>query len=633
MTGVQRVKVTSCLLVAFTVQGVNLRAAESHSSAGSVKCSFKADPDAFLARESRTRRDVFDRAAKFNGRSASTQARYSVPVSEIPIRNLIDEEIFGRLAQVGAPSARLTTDEEFVRRIYLDLTGRVPTVDQYRSFVDDSAPNKREVLIDRLLFSQEYLDRWTMWLGDLVQNNVTSANFNQQIDGRNSMYKYLRVALFEERSMRDIAWELINGLGNNYDNGPANFAAKWTTPGGPVQDRYDTALVRSTSAFLGISHYDCVLCHDGRNHLDQISLWGKSTTRLEAYRMAAFFSRVDVRGRANVAGNFYNNSTDVTERATGTYDLNTNFGNRPNRVGIGSIRNVTPEYRNGQAPAMNANWRALFADQITADPMFARNITNRLWKAMFNLALVEPVDGLDPTRLDPDNPPPSPWTFQTAHPVLLDRLARHFRNSNFNMRETLRLIAESSAYQLSSRYDGEWKMDYVPLFGRHYPRRLDGEEVHDALVQATGVFQNYVVQNMEEQFRWAGQLPDTTEPRNNLGGATTFMNVFLRGNRDTQPRSQAGSVLQQLTLMNSTFVLDRIRMNSSPTLRESAKITNNRDLIYDLYLRFLARLPDETEATRAEAHLARATNATQRNSYIEDMAWALVNKLEFIFSY
>jgi hypothetical protein len=80
-------------------------------------------------------------------------------------------------------------------------------------------------------------------------------------------------------------------------------------------------------------------------------------------------------------------------------------------------------------------------------------------------------------------------------------------------------------------------------------------------------------------------------------------------------------------------VLDRIRMNSSPALRESAKIADNRGLIYDLYLRFLARLPDEAETAKAEAHLARATNATQRNSYIEDMAWALVNKLEFIFSY
>ena len=634
MTGIQRVKFCSCaILLALSTPGAGAQEQDvlAAPESPSVNCSFKSDPDAFLARESRARRMILDRASKFN--AAAGESRYSVPASEIPIRNLIDEHILGRLAQSNVRSARLTSDEEFVRRIYFDLTGRLPSAEQYFDFISDSAPNKRSVLIDRLLFSQEFLDRWTLWLGDLVQNNVTASNFNQQIDGRNAMHRYLRVSLFEEKSLRDIAWELITATGNNYDSGPANFSAKWITPGGPVQDRYDTAMVRSTTAFLGMSHYDCVTCHDGRNKLDQISLWGKSTTRMEAYRMSAFFARVDIRGRGNLPGNFYSNSQDVSSRATGTYDLNTNFGNRPNRTQIGSIRNVTPEYRSGQAPAMNADWRAFFADQLTSDPMFARNMVNRLWKAMFNLGLVEPVDGLDPARLDPDNPPPAPFTLQATHPALLIALARHFESNNYSLREMLRLIAESSAYQLSSRYDGPWSIDSVPLFARHYPRRLDGEEIHDALAQSTGFFLNYTVQNWDETVRWAGQLPDPTEPRNNLGGAAAFMNVFLRGNRDTQQRSQAGSVIQQLNLMNSTFVLDRIRINSSPVLRDLAKITSNRDLVNEMFVRFLTRFPDEAEAANAEAHLAKATTAAQRNSYIEDLAWALVNKLEFIFSY
>jgi hypothetical protein len=181
------------------------------------------------------------------------------------------------------------------------------------------------------------------------------------------------------------------------------------------------------------------------------------------------------------------------------------------------------------------------------DPMLARNLANRLWKAMFNLGLVDPVDQLDPARLDPFNPPPDPWTLQATHPVLLEELANNLANSNWDLRGFLRQIAQSSAYQLSSRYDGNWNIQSVPLFARHYPRRLDAEEIHDAISSATGVFNKYTVQGFADPFQWAMQLPDTSEPRSN-GAVANFLNSFLRGNRDTTQRSQASSILQQLNL-------------------------------------------------------------------------------------
>ena len=118
--------------------------------------------------------------------------------------------------------------------------------------------------------------------------------------------------------------------------------------------------------------------------------------------------------------------------------------------------------------------------------MLARNFANRLWKAMFNMGLVDPVDTLDPARLDPKNPPPEPWGLQATHPQLLEQLAASLVDSNFSLHSFIKLLVSSSAYQLSSRYDGDWKVEYVPLFARHYPRRLDGEEIHDAIAQATG---------------------------------------------------------------------------------------------------------------------------------------------------
>jgi hypothetical protein len=193
----------------------------------------------------------------------------------------------------------------------------------------------------------------------------------------------------------------FTAAGNNYANqtGTANFPLGASTSMGPMQDTYDTMLVRTASAFLGMGNYDCVLCHNGRGHLDQVNLWGSHQTRLAAQSMAAHFSRLTFTPAAP------SNSFMVSDSASGTYDLNTDSGNRPPRTPAGSSASLYPMYREAaQAPEGN-DWRAAFADQMTADPMFARNLANRLWKAMFGLPLADPVDGLDPERLDPAQPP------------------------------------------------------------------------------------------------------------------------------------------------------------------------------------------------------------------------------------
>jgi hypothetical protein len=393
-------------------------------------------------------------------------------------------------------------------------------------------------------------------------------------------------------------------------------------------------LVRSATAWLGMGHYDCLLCHNGARHLDQLSLWASRTTRTDAERMAAFFSRTRLnRYPAQSVSDFYSNSTMVADAVTtAAYDLNTSFGNRPNRVPFGSTKTLTPVYHFSGATPSDGNWRNAFAQFVISDPMLARNLANRLWKAMFNLALADPVDQLDPARLDPNNPPPEPWTFQATHPVLLEQLAGFLSNSNWDVRAMLRLIAQSSAYQLSSRYDGDWNIQNVPLFARHYPRRLDAEEIHDAISAATGIWNKYTVQGFGEQIQWAMQLPDTSEPRSN-GSVAGFLNSFLRGNRDTTQRSQVSSILQQLNLMNDNFVVSRTRVAASPTLLAISKITGNTSMLDQLFLTFLSRLPTEYERARALTYLQNATTTAARNAAIEDLAWVCINKLDFLFSY
>jgi len=396
-------------------------------------------------------------------------------------------------------------------------------------------------------------------------------------------------------------------------------------------------LVKTATAFLGQSNYDCLLCHNGRGHLDQLNVWGAGTTRMQAWQMAAFFSRLSYTQYSFPAGTLqadinaspYNQSWIVDDRTTGQYDLNTNYGNRPNRTAVGTIRNVQPSYQFSGATPKAGSWRFEFADNMVNDPMFSRNFANRLWKAMFNMALADPVDQLDPARLDPGNPPPSPWTFQATHPELLEQLAAELRNRNYSLREFLRLIAESSAYQLSSRYSGDWELSYVPLFARHYARRLDAEEVHDAVAKSTGNFPKLAVAGWANTVSYAMQLPDTVE--NNT--SATFLNYFLRGNRDTQPRSAQGSIQQQLALMNDTFVTGRIHMNQSPNLTAIAKLTDRAQIIDEMFLTFLGRFPDSYEKGRADAMLAKATTTALKNTTLEDMAWSLINKLDFLFSY
>lgn len=603
--------------------------------ADSQKCTFTAEPSEFLRRAARTHRDAYERTLRFSKNLAA--ARFPQTAAELPRRNFIDDEILGKIERLGVQPAPLSGDEEFLRRVTLDLTGRTPSVDEIRGFVADTSLDKRDRAIDRLLFSPEFVDKWTMWLGDLVQNAAQAQNRSQQVEGRNRLYEWIRASIDENKSWRDITFELITGLGNNYDRtgAGANFIIRGFHPMGPAQDTYDMLLVRSATMFLGMGHYDCIVCHDGRGHLTVVSAWGAAAKRAEAQRMAAFFSRTRMAGyRTADRTNYYYNSYTVTDSATGRYDLNTNAGNRPRREplteGTQTVTFLTPVYRDGRV-ASGGNWRESFARMIQADPMFQRNFANRVWKAMFTVALAEPVDFLDPLRLDPAQGPPEGWEMQASHPELLEKLARWSKDYDYNLRELLRMIASSTSYQLSSTYPGEWKYEYIPLFARRYPRRLEGEEVHDALLRATGTAATYRVGGFAEPVEWAMRLPEPVEPRSN-GAANAFMNSFQRGNRDSQQRSQNASILMFLNLMNSPVVNERVRFRNSPRVQAWAGNPNDGGVVDDMFLVFLSRKPTDAEKAVAVKALG-GTTGNARNTAVEDLAWSLVNKVDFLFSY
>jgi hypothetical protein len=616
-------------------------------------CKYANNPEEFLGRQSQIHRQLNQRV-----RQLQFMAPRSVSASSVPRRNFIDQEIFGKLTDLGVASAPISADSEFLRRIHLDLTGRIPDSSTIRSFLADASPDKRDVMIDRLLASPEYIDRWTLWMGDLLQNTstLTTAASNRGPRGRNAFYAYIKDAVAQDKSFRTIAAEVITGTGNTFDDasGAADFPLGASTSMGPVQDTYDTMLVKTATMFLGLSSYDCLLCHNGRGHLDQLNLWAKGRSRIEAESMAAFFSRMMFTPAPQ-------NSMNVSDAADGSYLLNTDSGNRPARVGLGGITALTPVYRETGATPTDGNWRAAFAQNMVKDPMFARNLANRIWKQMFGLALVDPVDSLDPSRLDLENPPPDPWSLQATHPVLLEKLAGSLVSQDFRLKSFLRTIVQSSAYQLSSGYGDDWNDSYVTLFARHYARRMDGEEVHDVIASTTGLPGSYTIAGWPAPVQWAMQLPEPVEPSNPADAAVNrFLNTFLRGDRDTQDRSQAGSIQQQLSLMNDPFVLNRLKVARSAKLQAIASLPSDSDVAGELYLTFLSRLPSDSERAYVISLLqkvgsgsgdtsfhpppdtdpgrfplikASASSPATRGAAVEDLAWMCVNKVEFLFSH
>lgn len=637
MSGSNRFVLILALVCLIAFSSVQLLPAEEGLSG--ANCSFRNSPDEFISAQSRARNAVFDRAKAYRFGAAASG---TLDPESVERRNVIDDEIFGKMATAGVRSAAPATDAEFLRRVTLDLTGRLPSPAAVRAFLTDNDPGKRDRVIDALLASPEFTDKWTMWAGDWLRNSASNATSYspQQLAGRNAFYKYMWLSIAADKSFREMTYEILSANGNNYDeaSGAINFLSSAGAPGGPAQDTYDAMLVKSATTFLGLGHYDCLLCHNGRGHLDQLSVWGKGVNRQDAEKMSAFFARTNLvrwtppAGVPNDNTQFYFNSYSLQDVTNRTYDLNTNFGNRPNRVSVGAVVRLTPEYRETARKPGGENWRTWFAAMILDDPLFAKNIVNRVWKQMFNLALAEPVDGLDPARLDPSTTPPEGWSMQASHPELLSKLSAEFVSQRYSLRALLKTIVSSSAYQLSSRYEDEWKLEYVPLFARHYPRRLDGEEVHDLICGATGVFNKYTQFNWGENVSYAMQLLDPVEPRSN-GGAASFMNFFLRGNRDTTTRSQNLSVQQGMALMNDTFVTAKLKVNASPGLQAVSKMSANDAIVDELFLRFIGRLPGDVERARALSYLAKATTAAQKNAIIEDLAWALVNKIEFLFSY
>jgi hypothetical protein len=558
----------------------------------------------------------------------------------------IDNYIFEALATAGVAAAPATTDFEFVRRIHLDLTGRIPTPGAVLAFVNDPAADKRAKLVDSLIGSEAWVDKWTVWFGDLYKNNSRNTQVARFVPGVMAFNNFIRTSLANNKPYNQMAREMISATGtDSYAQGELNYLVGGVVTGGPVQDIFDQQAANTVETFLGISHMNCLLCHNGRGHVDELSLWGYYQSRQQAWGMASFMShtaavRTPVDGAVNGNPYYWRVQNDIRVgrvNYTVDYQLNTQTGNRPARGELTSTATVKPAYIfDGEGPPAGTDYRTFLAKKITADFQFARATVNYVWEYFFGLGLVSPSNQFDPQRLDPDNPPAdcpgsTPCSLQPSNPRLLNALAQDFVASGYDLRALMRQIVNSRAYQLSSRYEGAWDSTKENLFGRKLVRRLWAEEIHDAITQSSGVIPTYNNPTWGP-VNWAMKFP---EPLNTPAGAATsnpasaaFMDAFLRGNRDDADRRPDGSISQALGLMNDNFVMSRITSNVSTSLIQQALRLPDDQLVTTMFLTVLSRYPTQAESAAALANLK--TNRTQE---ARNLLWSLYNKVDFIFNY
>jgi len=583
-------------------------------------------------------------------RLGTFKARVAASTHNATPSGTIDKHLFEAMQNAGVVPAAKTDDYEYIRRVTLDLTGRIPLPNRVQSFVSDAGPDKRAVLIDELLASSQWVDKWTMYFGDLLKNTARTAQVVRYDDGRNAFHRYLRDALSENRPYNRIATELITATGtNSYTDGELNFPVGGFVTGGPVQDIFDSQAAQTFEVFLGVSHLNCLLCHNGRFHLDELSLWGKNFTRQQAWQLASHYSRTNMaRARVNpdVAQPYYWTVQD-TRRVD--YTLNTTSGNRPSRCANGekpeagkpcpSVATVRPQYLDGESPSAGGNYREFLARKITGDIQFSRAIVNYIWAEFFGRGLVHPTNQFDLARQDPDNPPPAPWTLQASNPRLLNQLAAEFQQNGFDLKWLMRQMAASEAYQLSARYDGEWNAAWEPLFARKLARRLWAEELHDSIALASNIIPSYNVRNFG-QVRWAMQLPEPRGLPDGANGAVSqFLDSFFRGNREDAFRRNDAGILQALNMMNDNYVMSRIRAStragesgSDPSLLQAHLARDDKTLAENLFLTVLSRYPAPEELSAATGHL-QGTSGALRQQRAENLLWSLFNKVDFLYNY
>jgi len=507
--------------------------------------------------------------------------------AELPRQNFIDEQVWTKLQSLGITPSPQADDAKFLRRVYLDIIGRLPTPEEVRVFLADNGTNKRNSIVAELLERPEYADHWAAKWADLLRPNP----YRVGIKAVMNYDAWIRDSFRQNKPYDQFVRELITARGSTWDNGASVLFRDRREP------QEITTLV--SQLFLGI-RLECAKCH---HH--PFEKYGQD----DFYSFAAFFSRLGFKG-TGLSPPISGSEEIVLTKKSGTVEHPVTrkameakplFGQMPESF---SVKAGTAH------PTDEADPREALAAWATADenPYFAKVMVNRVWADLMGRGLVEPVDDLRAT-----NPP--------TNGPLLDALAGDFRAGRYNLKHLIRTICTSYVYGLSS-LPNERNAGDRQNYSRHYRTRLRGEVLLDAVSDITGIGDTFTAMPAGSR---ANQLWTTRVQ-------SVFLDTFGRPNPNQDPpceRTSDTTVTQTLHLMNAPLLHQRVTADNGRAAKLASSDRSPEEIVKEIYLLVYSRLPDAAELEIGKELFAEKD--VSRRQAAEDLLWALLNTPEFMF--
>jgi hypothetical protein len=497
--------------------------------------------------------------------------------------NFIDKFVNAKLLKRKTLPSDECTDADFHRRVYLDLTGLIPTAAQARAFLEDKTPSreKRNALVAKLIGSKEYIATWSNKWADLLQCNRKALGDEAVWSFR----EWIREAVSQNKPYDQFVYEIITAQGSSLTHPAVNYYRALRDKddnGKPTPNKMGEDI---SQTFLGV-RFNCNKCHD-----HPFERW----TQKQYYEFGAFFARVAFKPGQRMG----------EEVVFADYRGGENL--HPKTLAV-----MAPHVPYGQQPDVQAaSFRQqAFARWLTSreNPLFARSFVNRTWSYFFGVGIIDPVDDIRAS-----NPP--------SNPELLDALTTEFIRHDFDTQWLIKAILASRTYQTSVKTN-RWNEDDHINFSHFLPRRLSAEQMLDCVAIATGTRPH--VPGLPDGMR-------TVYLADGLGEGTDFLKLFGRPKRETAcecERSSNLSLAHALSLVNGPVISGAVSEPGNNLAKLVEKEKDNQRLIEEIYLSTLGRMPTDNEIKGSGL----GTDPAHRLEEAQDLAWALLNGPAFLFN-
>jgi hypothetical protein len=529
--------------------------------------------------------------ARYQGHVATFRATVplgaTTPKYEFPAQTVVDQFTLKKWQALGLVPSELCSDEQFIRRASLDITGTLPTLDQVTQFVADKDPKKRDKLIDRLVDSPEYQYFFANKWADILR--VKRRGQPDRAEGTFAFHDWIRQAIARDMPYSEFARSILAASGSEDRNPPTVWYKELQNPEQFVDD--------TAQVFLGL-RMACANCHHHPyEKWSQDDYWG----------LAAFFGKVD--RKLQVIPGAQNNQAQTVF----VYSRSNKGGVTNKRTGRPAVMKALDAQPAEIAPDEDPRQHLVDWMVDPKNPFFAKAVANRYWAHFFGRGIVDPLDDMRVT-----NPP--------SNPELLDALAKVVIDSNFSLKTLVKTIAKSRTYQLSS-VPNEFNKHDKQTYARYYPKRLSAEVLLDAVCQVTG---------SPTQF---GGLPTDKHAPNRAimlpdeSFSSYFLDVFGRPQRISAcecERVSEANLAQALHLLNSDEVQNKLSRAGGRADVLTKDKRPDADKVTELFQWAFARKPTADDMKVALDHIAK--HEKDKKVAYENIIWALLNTKEFIFN-